>query len=642
MHFASFIAVTLGLFPALPLASTSTTEVIVVTGTRRQQRLEEAVIKSDLIDRSAIEASGARTLAEALEARPGLRLVQDVTGAVQLQLRGFGTDHVLILVDGRRLPGRKNGAIDLSRLGVEEIERIEIVRGPASALYGADALAGVVNVITRRPERGWEASAQATAGGGPDLDATTSPETFTLALQTGGNLDDFSWQVSGAYLNRSAFDLTPDSVGTSGSAIEDFDLNLSGRYEGPDWQLDVRATGSDRTLDAIEGGPILPRGQQAIYDRRSRIQTLGLQIAPALFAGEGTLRGELSVSSYDEVFDRRQRGTDRSDIQNLEDVVAQLLVSYDQPVGDHHLLVGAELMHQDITGDRFPSFQDRTRVSGFLQDDWRLHSSLTVNGGLRLDYDSQFDLAAAPRIAARYEPFDNLVFRASWGLGFKAPLPRDLAILFENPSAGYRVAGNPDLAPERASTLSTEVSYAPLNAVTVSVGAYYSEIEDLIVALPGQIGAPGEPLLFGYGNVARARIMGIEAVAQVQPWRWLRLGVGYDGVEATDLNENRPLPDRSPHRVSGNLGLRFSPLRLDAQLAWTDARVFFSSRDSGEVELFAPAYVRLDTRVAVDLTTGLVAFVGGDNLFNAGDPQLLVIPPRTLFAGVRGTLRSLP
>ncbi|MEL6188206.1 MAG: TonB-dependent receptor, partial [Myxococcota bacterium] len=397
---------------------------------------------------------------------------------------------------------------------------------------------------------------------------------------------------------------------------------------------DLRADGSLRSLAAIDAGPLLNRGQRAIFDRTTDIRTLGVQLAPAIFLGEGTLRSELSFSLYSEVFESDQRNADRLDRDLLDDRLVQGLLSYDRPFGDHHLLVGAEVLYQDLTGDRFPGFEDRIRASGFVQDEWQLLAALTINGGVRLDYDSQFDVAVSPRIAGRFEPWAGVVFRASWGLGFKAPLPLDLGIQFTNNSVGYTVQGNPDLLPERASTFSAEASFAVAPRLTFSFGGFYSEVENLINF------AQVTPNLFMPENVSEARLMGLEASLEYKPWRWLRFGVGYDGVDARNLSEDRVLENRAPHRVSGQFGLRFDPVRFDVQSAWTDVRTIYGTDEAGnEVALLAPAFVRLDARMAVTITQALEVFLGGDNLLDAGDDQFLFIAPRTLYVGLRGTLR---
>jgi hypothetical protein len=124
----------------------------VVTGGRLPQQLKDSTVAVEVVSRRQLQESGARDLGEALEARPGLETVRNV-GTTGLRMGGLGPEYNLIMVDGQRISGRINGGIDLSRLSVENIEQIEIVKGPSSVLWGSDALAGTVNIITRKPTK---------------------------------------------------------------------------------------------------------------------------------------------------------------------------------------------------------------------------------------------------------------------------------------------------------------------------------------------------------------------------------------------------------------------------------------------------------------------------------------------------------
>lgn len=625
------------------------TETLVITGTRIRQAQSQAPIATTVLTREDLVGSGARNLAEALEALPGLRVIPDVTGAVQVQLRGFNSDHVLVLVDGQRVAGRKNGALDLGRLGVERIERIEVVKGPASALYGADALAGVINIITRAPARRIEGDLRVSYGAAPGSDISDlSAETFEGAARVGGRAGNIVWQGVGGYRRRGAFDLTPDTPGSTGSDFEDVDGELSGSYAGDAWRVRLRLEGSTRGLEAVESGPPLPSGQRAIFDREQRISTVGVHLRPEFDVGNGHMATDVSWSLYDERFERDQRGPNPRTLETLADSVSQVTIQLSQTLWEaHQVLAGLEAFHQLVDATRFPGFDDRFRVAGFLQDEWTLLPQLSVLGGVRVDVDDQFGTFPTPRISLRYAPWDILILRASWGLGFKAPLPRDLGILFENPGAGYRVEGNPDLDPERTSTFNVSAHFQPLRRLSFHVEVFHSDITNLIVPLPGVEAAPGEPLLFTYGNVAASRIRGVEAGVEWRPVQFLRLSFGYDGLEALELaggnpiiDRDRPLPDRAPHRMTLAVGLWVPEIGLDVDVrgAWTDARSFFLAGDDGEEEeVVADPFVRLDARAEVAVADPLGVFLGADNILDAGDPQLLTIPPRTLFAGVQSS-----
>tara|TARA_R110002096_G_scaffold436100_1_gene667722 strand:- start:91856 stop:92449 length:594 start_codon:yes stop_codon:yes gene_type:complete len=124
-------------------------ETIVVTGSRREQTLGDSVVATEVVTRREIEDSGAQNLGQLLGSQPGLEVVQGLRGQ-EVRMQGLSPDYVLILIDGQRTLGRVDGAINLSRMATGDIERIEIVKGPSSSLYGSDALAGVINIITHK------------------------------------------------------------------------------------------------------------------------------------------------------------------------------------------------------------------------------------------------------------------------------------------------------------------------------------------------------------------------------------------------------------------------------------------------------------------------------------------------------------
>ncbi|HEY0251120.1 MAG TPA: TonB-dependent receptor plug domain-containing protein, partial [Kofleriaceae bacterium] len=132
-----------------------TGETIVVTGTKSPEPVSATPVSTEVIDRAELEQSGVQSVGEALSLRPGMYIDRGVAGTSGLTLQGLGPQYSLILVDGARQIGRTDGYLDLDRFGIADIEQIEVVRGPSSALYGADALGGVVDIITRTPKHGF-------------------------------------------------------------------------------------------------------------------------------------------------------------------------------------------------------------------------------------------------------------------------------------------------------------------------------------------------------------------------------------------------------------------------------------------------------------------------------------------------------
>src|SRR5687768_17068664 len=144
---------------------------VVVTGTRTEHGLADTPIATQVYDRVEIEDSGAENLGEILEETPGVQLDRGI-GGVGISMQGLGPSYTVVLVDGQRMTGRVDNVLDLSRFPAEDIEQVEVVRGPSSVLYGADALAGPVNLISRKPVKPHEAEVHAAYGSFNTADLT--------------------------------------------------------------------------------------------------------------------------------------------------------------------------------------------------------------------------------------------------------------------------------------------------------------------------------------------------------------------------------------------------------------------------------------------------------------------------------------
>lgn len=620
-----------------PVATASVAhERIVVTGQRRAMLDTDAIEAVTVLSEETIRGTGARTVAELLESQPGLRVTPDVSGAVQVQLRGFSADQVLILVDGQRPSGHRNGALDLARLGVERVARVEVLKGPATALYGADALGGVLNIITRNPSG--PLHARLDAAGGIGTQGTDGGSTIDVSGSVEGGDRESGARLSARYRRRGAYDLSPDSPATTGAASDEamFDGVYLVRDGETRWRL--RAEGSVRQLDAVEAGPVLPRGQRTVHDRHQPGASGGLHGRVSFPALGGSLTFDASGSLTEERIQRTLRGRGPEPEEHTLEIVTQANARWDRAFdAEHFTTLGLDLLRLDLDASRYPELEPRTRGAIYARHEWRPLDALAFVGSVRGELDSQFGPVGSPQVGARYSPVEQLVLRASWGLGYKAPLPRDLGISFSNPSAGYRVEGNPDLEPEQASTFGLGASWSPLDSLRWDVELFHSDVSNLIAALPGSAPAPGEPIVYSYGNVDEARLAGLETQVELRPVSALRFAFAYQGLLAVDTRTDRTLSNRAPHRLVASVRWVLGDFESELRGAWTAARVLYIPEGDGDVRRVAPDYLRLDGKLSYQLTPSLGSFVVLDNLSDAGDPELNPIPPRSLLAGLRYT-----
>ena len=596
-----------------------------VTGTRTERRLADSPVATEVLTRDDIEASGAENLATLLEEHAGMDVNRSNISGSNLRIQGLDPQYVLILVDGERAAGRVNGGVDLTRFNLENVDRVEIVRGPSSALYGADALGGVVNIITRPARRRLEAEGHARYGTLNTVDATGR-----VAARRGA----WSGAVTGGFHRRDAFDLNPADPATTGSNQNAFTGSLRGEWE-PSRRVRLITTAEyfQRRSEAVDGG-----AGGAVFDRQNLTETASasLSLRSRLCDDHNTA---LRVTAWYTLFRdqslRDQRGADVLDAYNeTRNHIGQLSAQLDREFNRRHVLtVGAEGYAEFLTAERLESGSAlRGRASVYAQHQWTVTTGrpLVVVPGVRLDLDTQFGLAPTPKLQVRFDPHRALALRASYGWGFRAPSFQELYLFFENPSAGYLVEGNTSLRPERSQAVNVGFEWRPARELWLSVNLYRNDVEDLInTVIVG--GSQGESTRYTYRNVDRAWTMGVEASARLRPTRGLTVDLGYTFTATRDVTLDRALEGRALHRWNAGVTWRHarSGVELSTRLAVVGSRPYYPT--TGDV--VAPPYASWDLRVAKRIGQHVTAFVGCDNLLSAGDADRLLIPPRVAYAG---------
>ncbi|MGF1467778.1 MAG: TonB-dependent receptor plug domain-containing protein [Sandaracinaceae bacterium] len=608
---------------------------VVVTGARVEEPEAESVVRTEVIRRREIEESGARNLAEILEERGDLQIQTSFRGA-ELWLRGLDPEYTLILVDGDRVPGRIGGAVDLSRYDVANIERVEVVRGPSSALYGSDAIGGVVNVITRDSERDFEADALASYGSGHVVDVT--------GRVAGRPVEELRLRLDGGFHSTDPIQRGSDGEATTGSGRRQWSLGARADYR-PSERHRLRLQGDylRLRLRGVDGG-----AAGALFDRTQLQEQMRVSLEHLLRREDKDLQllTRLTYQQFREQYLLDQRGSDQlDDYEDNREHMGQLtsILSFGvEAAGRHRISLGLEQLFQVLDAERIEGTGRRNRFAAFLQDEWRLYeegdASLTVVPGLRYDVDSQFGDQLSPKLAARFDPVRQLVLRASYGRGFRAPSFQQLLLRFENPAVGYVVQGNPSLGPERSHGVDVGADWRPIEEVTLTVAGFRNDIRDLIAVVTDD-DPDASGTVFTYDNVASAWTMGLETGVALAVDDTLALRAGYTLTETRDEELRRPLEGRARHRVSFGARVAYEPweIVLVARGALQIDRVFFVDEDGdGEDEAVRPGPIpQVDLRLAKRFTRHLELFAGVDNLIDAGD-RFTVLRPLTVYGGVRG------
>ncbi|ADO75065.1 TonB-dependent receptor plug domain-containing protein [Stigmatella aurantiaca] len=615
------VALTADPAPEEPVAQT------VVTASRSPERLDNTPVATEVITRAEIVASGARDAAELLAAHPGLEVASTFAGS-NLRIQGLGSEYALVLVDGERVTGRVNGAIDLTRLSMEDVEQVEIVKGPSSVLYGSDAVAGVVNFITRQARKPLGADLRLSYGSLQwlDLDATAEAQREAWGLR-----------VSGGVQRRDAYDLEPLDISTTGSSLSGFNVSARGdlKREGP-LELSSTVSYERRVQRGVDLG-----ATGAIFDRASRDDELTVRLSPAWRLSDSvTLRTDGHYTGFKRRYVNDQRQASALDtVEDTRDQLARLGSQLDARLGERHALVaGVELLGEHLVSGRLDDEKgERGRLSLYAQDSWTVlaQPNLALVPGVRLDVDSQFGPAVTPRLALRIDPLSALTLRASYGWGLRAPSFQELLLDFENPAVGYTVRGNPDLKPERSRSLSLSVEVRPASASLLWLNLFQHSLRDMISY---NLEQTPEGMRFIYANLDRASVRGGEVGVRQKLPGGVLLDVGYTLIDGRDRETDEPLEGQARHRVTGQVTWRFRPWGLETWVrgALVGSRPFYPDTDGDGVAnpYRAKSYVTLDARISRQLPAGLRLFVAGSNLLEAGNTTDLPIPPRLLQAGI--------
>ncbi len=592
--------------------STLPEQTIVITATRYAMLAVDAPAALSVVSRRDIEARGAENIFEAIRGETGLSLQgRAVGGRKVISVRGMDSRHALFLVDGKRI-GASDGVVGASDfqydwIAVDDIERIEVVRGPMSVLYGSEALGGVVNIITRQPGDAWHFGAMTE---GSSADGGRGGDGWRLAARADGPLGGDFYLRAG--LAASQFDAIASPVDPRLSELEGRDkqdawLGLEWRgLKGQRFDVEHRQGSEDREGNARERG-----GQRRYHvtfnDIERSMTSLGWQAGWS--AGlETQLRAYRSTI---EVANRRTEGVSVNVPQRVREQVLEGQAR--RPFGDHALAVGFEARNESLDDPGLPGGRSvLPHRSLFVQDEWRLSKPLALTLGLRRDEHSQYGSEWSPRAYAVWRVADAWTVKGGVSHGFKVPNLKQV-VPGARPEGPNIFLGNPDLKPERSDAIELGVGYAA-GPTQVQLMWFDQRVDDLIevrLVAPGAVPGLGT---YTYENLAKARLRGLEASA-VQP-----LGAGFSGslsytyLDAKDGDGQR-LVRRPRHSATLRLDWQHGPWRAGAYVEHAGDQLLPAATPNTPAQP-VPDVTMLGAQATVSLSPALEASLGVRNLSN--------------------------
>ncbi|MCT4706900.1 catecholate siderophore receptor CirA [Enterobacteriaceae bacterium H11S18] len=557
---------------ALPVAAAEREEnredTVVVTASATEQNLKDAPASISVITQEDLQKKPIQNLKDVLQEVPGVQLTNEGDNRQGVSIRGLSSSYTLILVDGKRVNSRnavfRHNDFDLNWIPVDAIERIEVVRGPMSSLYGSDALGGVVNIITRKVGKAWHGtvSLDSTIQEDRDRGDSYNGNFFT----SGPIIDDLlGVKVYGNLGKREKDKQEPSSTSKTGETP---------RIEG----YTTRGASTEFTLTPTDNQEVLfgygfdrqDRDSDSLDKNRMERQDYSISHNGRWDYGNTELR------FYGDKVDNLNPGNSDAITSRNNSIDGKLTL----PLGEINQLLtfGGEWRHDklsdpvNLTGGSSAD-TSASQYALFVEDEWRIFEPLSLTTGVRMDDHETYGDHWSPRAYLVYTATDTLTVKGGWATAFKAPSLLQLSPDWSSNSCrgSCKIVGSSDLKPETSESFELGLYFAGdegvLDGVTGSVTAFQNDVDDMIginrtssvteaPSYPNFVGfdSNGVPI-FKYYNVNKARIRGVETEVKVPFNDQWKLTLNYTYNDGRDLSDggNKPLQNMGFHTANGTV-----------------------------------------------------------------------------------------
>ena len=535
-------------------------EEVVITATGTQHLLKDVPVQTEVISGKMLQRYGGRSLEDILGGLTSSFAFNEGDMGSQMQLNGLGNNYILILIDGKRIHGDVGGENDLSLIDPQNIERIEIVKGASSALYGSDAMAGVVNIITKKHDEGILIENTTRYGSYNDL---RQHNTIGLASGKWRSLTNFQLQHSDGWQNT-ATEYTPSSA----APVTDSRSKTVNKHTS--WQVAEQLTFTpNKDWEFYASGSIYgkgiyrPKGKYPKYD----VKTFDLKYRNASASAGGrwtTRKGDRVTLDVDwnkhayyhaftsttlaEGFD--EDGTLILDFPYFEGqkalqsdqqrVMAHLKGVFNLPY-EQRLTAGVEMKYDYLkapTSIEGGSADDNTEAL-YLQDEWTPSRWLQLTGGLRLNRNEGFGWKLTPKISTMLS-LGDFRLRGSWSQGFKTPTLKEMNYRYiREMNSVIMYLGNKDLKAQTSNFFSLSGEYTT-GGFNITVSGYLNKLDNMIAlaTVPKSMAPEEYRAQYGemlnkvrrYENMEDARTCGIDVSMRYTQGEWTA-GLGYSYLD---------------------------------------------------------------------------------------------------------------
>ena len=646
---------------------------VVVTGSRTERPVKLSPITTQVLGGKALVDAGYSDLQHALQQEtPGMN-IQKVGFGNEISMQGLDARHVLFLQDGERMTGDMAGNLDYERFNLHAIDRIEIVKGASSTLYGSRASGAVINLISKKTQKPLDIQAGVRFAQMNQRNyKQPNPKDFLYMFEKNSDRPNLqSWISAG--IKQGKFTSQTDVWYSSSDAFymyqSEKDKKVYTKEANPFLPHDITLTGiAARSPMGIEGTEHLSVAQKLYYEPT---KSLSLQAYGSMFfmnsydliqdmtfsqsrdfmAGVKlkydvknwfTVNLSLHGDFYDR-FKRHERIDERKNVYKSKIFEPRLTLTSSYFAG-HNIILGVEHTTDELTSDRFVNRRMTTRslheTEYFLQDEWTVNSHWMLSSGVRTNFSKAFGFMWMPKIAIKYAPDNHWALRANYSMGYRAPSIKELFFNWDHLGM-FQIKGSENLQSEKNNYFSLGAEYSK-ERFFINVNAYANIFNKKI---EGVWRIYDMQYNFEYINLKSQRMLGVEAIMKWRLTDNFMLNATYSYVNVSKQNGIQ-VNTTSPHAATASIDYTlnrpnyrlksiFSTSIMGEKKFDVQDRVWVKEHNKSYDAYFRcilPTYVLCNLAVVQTFYNKVKLTVGVDNIFN--------YVPHTLGSGV--TMFNVP
>ena len=631
-------------------------QIYVIGESMNESGLVDAPVKLEVLSNKEIEEQQYQDLSEAITDLPGVNDI-NVTrraGAKAALIQGFGENSVLVMIDGTPVSQNSSFGFDLTQVSTDDIEKVEVIKGGASALYGSQAIGGVINIVTKKPAKKAKVDF--------DLSTTFATEGDSAPgrnakMTYSGSALGFGQKLSVGYRDQEAFDLDGDSLVQDGVKFNKLNTSL---YIDRKWASNRSFLSYSGFQGKTTSTSSKPYGSstfgEAINDTDTTIHNIKLGNTTKTSNGKFKIlanlektQDDLNLNDNPDTYFKETYKETRFESRRGELIYDELMI------GDHSLTFGALIKEDtvnqktttqavadvivetnDIENKKINTFEAYAQDSIFI-------GNFEISPGVRVQYDDNYGTHTSPKVNMSYfKDFKN-VGTKTWvtlGTGYRAPSVKERFFTLDHLSvANYIVQGNEDLRPETSVSLQVGEELRFGKRFSIHTNLFYNQVKNLIETTEVETNSSNR--LFTYKNFDKVSSHGVELGSKTKVTEKVNLKVNYTYSKTENETTGLILVNRPFY--SGNVILAYSPTEaLQLLGSWKYTGDKYTSDDNTES---APGFAITSLKLNYQVNKNLGIYAGLNNVFDLKkDPaQDLIIPTvddrpaqgRTILTGLK-------